>query len=291
MEGKANKKNANAPTSKEPLMSKGDEYLYATITMADWINDSYRKFAEKYRNDGKTLRELYLCFCERVPIEVLRIAAQKEPVEASFRVCRRKHIESEILKEHSNELEEIKHITAGMEADVKSMSGTVNYIAAAIPALDDLFSSNEMQEDKSSVTVSMPIKENKSKEAEHKEEAAAVDDLPKANEIVNVAKISENNTDTKRKKNKGKLIRYIKMKLSEIISKYEKEPARLVIELYAKDYKDEQINFILDCIDKGMKISEIEKFADPKISVDMMIRLRDMHENKKKREVEQHGKR
>ena len=81
------------------------------------------------------------------------------------------------------------------------------------------------------------------------------------------------------------------MKLSEIISKYEKEPARLVIELYAKDYKDEQINFILDCIDKGMKISEIEKFADPKISVDMMIRLRDMHENKKKREVEQHGKR
>lgn len=301
MEEKAKSKKATAQKekeiNKEPLMSKGDEYLYATITMADWIHDSYKKFAEKYRNDGKILRELYLCFCDKVPIEVLTIAAQKEPVEGSFRVCRRKHMESEILKEHSNELEEIKHITEDMEADVKSMSGTVNYIAAAIPALDDLFSSNEIPEDKSSVTVSMPIKEKKSTEAvmsnengkqkKHKEETAAVDDLPKANEIVNVAKMSENDkADTKRKKNKGKLITYIKMKLSEIISKYEKDPARFVIELYAKDYKDEQINFILDCIETGMKVSDIEKFADPKISVDMMIRLRDMQENKKKREVE-----
>lgn len=247
------------PASEKSLVGKGIQYLFATINSADWIDDTYKRFAEKYRNEEKPLKELYLCFCDKVPLELLIAAEQKEPVEFSFRLCRRKHIESEILKEHSNELEEIKHITAGMEAEVKSMSGTVSYIAAAIPTLDELFQSDEMPETE--------IERNeRGGKKEHKEEAQVL--CKEKTEFHCI----------------GRLIKCIKMKLSEIVSLHQKEPARFVIELYAENYKEEQINFIMDCMEKGMKVSEIEKFANPKISVDMMKRLSRMQNNIRKEE-------
>lgn len=264
------------PASEKSLVGKGIQYLFATINSADWIDDSYKRFAEKYRNEEKPLKELYLCFCDKVPLELLIAAEQKEPVEFSFRLCRRKHIESEILKEHSNELEEIKHITAGMEAEVKSMSGTVSYIAAAIPTLDDLFQSDEMPEGGSVSDESISIKANMQETEIERNERGGKKEHKEESQVLCKEKTEFHCI--------GRLIKCIKMKLSEIVSLHQKEPARFVIELYAENYKEEQINFIMDCMEKGMKVSEIEKFADPKISVDMMKRLSRMQNNIRKEE-------
>ena len=50
------------------------------------------------------------------------------------------------------------------------------------------------------------------------------------------------------------------------------------IEKYLQDdrYSSEQIEFLLECIESGMRVREIEKIAIPGVSIEVMKRLKNL---------------
>lgn len=257
-----NKNNATLQASQRPT---ADQYLATVVRNAEWIDVQYKRFSEKYRNNPLVMREIYLCACDKVPLDLMTIAEKKEPVDKSLVLCRRKHLESQILGTYSDELEEIRNIATILENDVKSISGTVNHIAENIPSFDEMFP----MAPPSSNNIEMPQKTESCKKTEEMEY------IPKQR-IVTQKKTKEQGTI-------GKLTN----KVSNLLHKVKRSPAAFVIDLYSKGYQDVQINFILDCIEEGLSEKDIMEFASPKISVEMMRKLKELH--KKEREGNTHG--
>lgn len=225
-------------------------YLYAAIQTADWINNDYRKMTDKYREDNAALKELFLCICDNVPIDILQIAELSQPVDEAFRRCRLKYLESDFLKKY----------TVATEHEMKNMSDTVKYIAEDIPTFDELFDENELKK-------TQDIKGN------IKEESTPPFDIEQ-NDMDTEVKVSE----TRSKPMKDN---WFKKKINAIMAKFlkkpQKKPSDIVLDMLAKNYSNEQIEYILSCIiDEGMSEKEIERFADPRIPVDVMRKLKEM---------------
>lgn len=262
--------------------NSAEEYLWGVIYYADWIKPAYKKLADAYRTNSKALRELYLCFCDKVPESALKEAAKSERVELAFKLCRKEHLEKEWLGEYSQKLQELSSVSSEIENEVKQMSGTVSNIAEAMPAWDEMFS-KEIPDVLPTQTVSTELSSKSNKTVKQEKP-------PKVEKVLesfsgpsdNSKKTEKTATEsvTQKKKGKGNFFKLLKKKISEIF--YRKNtPSLFVIELYTQGYSDAQINFILDCMEQGMTEKEIDKIADPKIPVDMMKKLRDMHMRKK----------
>lgn len=251
------------------------QYLYATIQAASWISDAYKKFAEKYKETKKPLQELYLCFCERVPLDILQMAELSEPVENSFRSARRKHIESELLKNYSSELEQLKAITAETENEIKQMSSTVNIIAEAIPTFDELF------------MAPMDIEETKevSNVLQNEKMSDAPKDVKKHDGLISGTSEGQLVNTKEKTVNKDNWIKKVTKKLTNLL-RLRNNPTSMVVNMISEGYSEQQINFILSCIEEGMSESDIQSFSDPRIPIEVMKKLKEL----KEKENLKHGK-
>lgn len=238
-------------TNKETkeLTATAEEYLWGVIYFADWVKPAYKKFADAYRTDSKALRELYLCFCDKVPEKALKEAAKKGRAAAAFARCRKEHLKKTWMQEAEN-MDEVPP-----------------------DAFPEVFS-DELQEE--------PPEKPKAPEKPKPPETAKSPEKPKPPEK---PKTPEKTEQAEKHKTEGvipgkrKTCDFIQQ-LRNIVGgndTLQDNPSRFVIELYAQGYSDLQINFILESIELGMTKKEIKKIADPKIPVEVMEKLRNMH--------------
>lgn len=249
------------------------EYLYAVIVTADWIGEEYKRFAEKFKGQDAILRELYLCICDGVSLDILELAEMNESVEISFRECRRKHLESSVLKQYSDEIKRIRSITTATEKEVKAISGSVRQLADTIPALEESLNSPER------------------KETEHLKEVEA--DLPKGADLKKIAEPQKGaepceersvvSTEQKDIRNAGFLSGTKKSLSVWIKERTKRSPSDFVSRLYAENYSTEQVTFIIACIEEGMSEHDILRFASPNIPVEIMEKLKKIQERKQKK--------
>ena len=271
------------------LSASAEEYLWGVIYCADWIKPAYKMFADAYRTNPKALRELYLCFCDKVPETALKEAAKNDRVDVAFKLCRKEHLEKEWLGEYAAKLQELSSISGEIGMEVKQMSGTVSNIADAMLDWDAMFS-KEIPDVLPAKTVSTELTSKSNKTVEQ-EKSPAVERALKLALDASSKNEERIHTDTERvisnSKGKNAYIKVFIKKVSEIF--HPEKPNQFIIDLYNQGFSDNQINFILDSIEMGMTKEEIDSIADPKISVEMMTKLRYMH-FKKKEEVK-NGKR
>lgn len=240
------------------VSNKAYEYLYATIQTADWIRDDYKKVAELYKNHS-ALKELYMCICDGVNIDVLEVMVVDDDIEEVLKKCRKKHLESDFLRRYSDVVERINVITTKTEYEVKNMSNTVKYIADVLPAKakpvelpEPIVVKEELSETETQV-------EQKTEEEQPVKESAPF--------TVEISPAPEERSN----QNWRELLRD---PIGLLMNKYRRNPRRTVVEMLAHGYSDEQINFIYSCIEEGMTDKEIDKFADPKIKVETMEHLK-----------------
>ena len=232
----------------EEKVNSAYEYLYATIQMADWISDDYKKVAEQFKNH-EALKELYLCICDGVSIDLLEVMVIEKDVEDLLRKCRKKHLESDFLRKYSDVVERISVITAKTEHEVKNMSSTVKYIADSLPAKKE--------------HVELPEPIIVSVETEEVTEIKSHDAIESEHFRVGVES----------EKNIQKNITLLE-KIKNGFNRYTKNPGRTVVNMLSEGYSDEQINFIFGCVEEGMTPKEIDRFASPKIKVETMKQLK-----------------
>lgn len=256
---------------KETKQNKACQYLYAVIKEADWIDEEYKKFAEKYKKTEAPLIELYLCICDKVSLDVLQLVELNEPVEEAFRECRRKHLESGFMKKYSNDIRQIKHIATATEKEVKNMSGTVKHIADNIPTFEEMFMQPAANKDQDE-----PQKQKKSSRKEMQKEKEQIEVQSEKLEQLNEPVENEQCLIASKKTPRTSFEKFLD-KPNSIFSRYRKKrPGKYIEALVKEGYSVEQIDFILDCMEAGDSIREIEEFASPKITVELMKKLRNM---------------
>lgn len=245
----------------EKVTNSAYEYLYATIQMADWISEEYKKIAEHYKNH-QALKELYLCICDGVSPDLLEVFVIDKDIEEVLRKCRKKHLESDFLRKYSDAVERISVITAKTEHEVKNMSTTVKFIADSIPVKRDR---NELPEP-------IIVKEESiiSNQLEKRKEEQSPVFKPDNELLKQQHEKTINLDDSKKISRKEKFTKPIEF----IINKYIRNPRRTVVDMLSQGYSDEQISFIYSCIEEGMTSKEIDKFASPKINVETMKQLK-----------------
>lgn len=238
---------------KKEKQTSAYEYLYATIKTADWISDEYKSFAEKYKDTQEPLRELYLCICDGVSIDVLELAEMNETVAEAFRDCRMKQLESDFIRRFSYDIKKLKNITTETKKEVKNMSGTMKQIADTIPTFDEMFMHDSPE------LVSIEVKEQP--------RIGATSVKISAEKVDDVGSVSETKPQ--------------KVSFKGMLSKLHRErPVQYIETLIKEGYSNEQINYILECLESGVSIAEIKKFASPKIDVELMKKLRNMKKEK-----------
>lgn len=235
------------------------QYLYATIRTAEWISEDYKNFAEKYKDSEEILKELYLCICDQVSLDVLELVELNESVADAFKQCRKKHLESDFLRKYTEEIKRIKRITTATEKEVKNMSGTIKQIADSIPALDERL---------------QPVSSKKEKSEDNEIQEVIQEDA-------NVVSIQETDITDVQPKKRIVTNRLVDKVAALVSHKTKGSPAAFVDELYSKNYSDEQIAYIIDCLEEGMKREEILKFAFPSIPVSMMKKLKQLQQKER----------
>lgn len=247
------------------LENTPDEYLAVVFKYADWIDISYKKLAAQYKKNFKAIRELYMCAYDKVPIEILTIAQNKEPVEESFRLIRKRYMESLIQNEYVQMLEEM----SAMHREVKSISGTINDMVDTIPYLEELFADNRQ-----SSNIGKETKEILNERSATNQENYEID-------------IEESKNINKKRENKSNKFQEsfmkIKEKVSENLFRSKVSPVVYIQGMTENGFSTEQITFILECIDMGMNKRELDNIAiSPKLPIEMMEKLKNMQLEKRK---------
>lgn len=240
------------------------QYLYATIQMADWISDDYKRLAEKYL-DNVALKELYLCICDGVNIDILELIEINDEVANVLSKCRKQHWESEFFRKYREEIEKLSVITASTQKEVKQMSGNVKAIVENMPSMNERF---KMPEPDAVDYVQADKTPSKKEEVEDTKE--------------NVPNFGTNNLEESAYKSRAivepmfikKEKQGILDRFKNLFDKYGHNPKLTVLNMLKKNYNSEQIDFILSCYDEGMTVKEIDRFADPRINVETMKLLK-----------------
>lgn len=241
-----------------------DQYLITALFCAEWISAEYKTLADKHRNDPLAVRQIYLCACDKVPIDILRIASNTVSVEESLKKARQKYLEKKYSRAYADELHEIKSITNLLRKEVKNISGAVKHIADTMPSSEDTYFPSEPET----------------------ETGNSVEENQANNNGTNVQeKMEKYQQQQKKEKNgipKETLTDYagifwkLKANVKNIFDK-KKDPIKFINELTAQDYSDEKIKFIISCFEEGLTEEQIRKFISPKLDIENMERLKNLY--------------
>lgn len=259
----------NFPETRRSAPGTGEQYLFALIKCADWVERAYKQLADKNRANAEALKELYLCACDGVPAEKAAEALKKSPPEGALRFLRRKHIENLALGNYSEELSGIKKTTSTLEHDVKMMSDMLTHIASHVPNFDAMFPERPLgeQEEKTQENAMQERQENRIQEGTGREPGT---ELPDPEEWKGRRKENILESGLQKIREWGRAKRIKKEHIPEFMG-----------ELLEKGYSTEQLDYFMDCMEEGMTLEDIQKFASPKLPVELMQRLRMLEERKK----------
>ncbi len=256
-------KNVEQMRSNEPEKRKGtgEQYLYALIKCADWVDKPYKQLAEKNRARPEVLKELYLCACDGVPIEKAMEAQEKNPPEGALKFLRRKFLESAATNEYQEQLTGIKKTTSTLEKEVRQMSGMLKHIAEHVPDFDSMFPKESQQMLEQEIQSQKDVPKSGTQEK-------VQEDVPKSS---TQEKVQEDVPKSGTKK-KNRNVRFPWEK--------KKGPADFIEKSLEAGYSNEQLDYLLDCMEEGLSVEKIERFSSPKLPVEVMRRLRSLEERK-----------
>lgn len=233
------------PAEGKNLPGTGEQYLLALIKCADWVSEPYKQLAEKHRADTEFLKELYLCACEGIPIErTVEVQGASNP-QMALKTVRHSYLETD-TDEYKEEMSGLKGMAAVLEKEVRQMSGVLRHIADNIPNFDSLFPEEEPLPFDSS-PMELPLLEKQQKPSK-----AVAEDFKTLKE-------AKNRWFSRAKK---------------------RETAGFVEGLLEAGYSTEQLEYILDCMEEGLSVKEIQRFISPKLPAKVMRRLRLLEEKK-----------
>ncbi len=251
--------------------SSAYDYLYATIMTAEWITSGYKELAEKYRNHP-ALKELYMCICDGVNIDLLELISIDDDAPEVLYKCRKQYLESDFTRKYQDAIDRITVITKTTENELKSLSGTVKQIAENIPVKDEAFflPMEEVKEEQFVFVDADPNDAVVTDFGTEVSEECSEDNI----QSVSIQRISKNKN----------LLDSLKMVVNVC---FRRNPKNTVISMLEQGYKEDQITFVLKCMAEGMSEKEINEIAAPELSVQQMELLRKI----KKKEKERNGTR
>ncbi len=261
-------------TETEKRKGTGEQYLYALIKCAEWVITPYKQLAEKNRASPEVMKELYLCACDGVPIEKAIEAQKKNPPEGALRLVRKKYLESTTTNEYQEQLIGIKETTATLEKEVQQMSGMLKHIVENVPDFDALFPKEVGEVEKEDVRKQNLVQKNVPKSGTQER----VKSVPKSGtQEPEKEDVPEFSTQKQEKENVPKFGTKKRIHLP-----WEKsiEPAEFIEKSLAEGYSNEQLSYLLDCMEEGVPVEIIKKFSSPRLPVDVMKRLRNLEERK-----------
>ena len=240
--------------------SLGEQYLGALFKCASWISPAYKEMAEKAKGKLEVLKELYLCSCDGVSEEKALETLDKDNPEVMLRFIRQKCVEERATKGYEEELKEIRKAAALVRHEMQDMKEKMDAITEKVPSIAAMFPEEEPVKD----AVEQPVE--------------PVKEIIRKKEQVS----SENEKEQGVKKWKAKIHKTFSTLLksrTESIHKY-------VESLLEEGYTDEQLSFLLDCLEDGDTPEQIRKYASPKLPVEVMKRLKMMEEREDKKDGE-----
>lgn len=245
--------------------SLGEKYLGALFKCASWISPAYKEMAEKAKGKLEVLKELYLCSCDGVSEEKALETLDKDNPEVMLRFIRQKCVEERATKGYEEELKEIRKAAALVRHEMQDMKEKLDAITEKVPSMAAMFPEGE------------PVKEIiRKKEQVSSENEKEQPDVPESGTNV----VSEKEQGVKKWKDKiHKTFSNLLKSRTESIHKY-------VESLLEEGYTDEQLSFLLDCLEDGDTPEQIRKYASPKLPVEVMKRLKMMEEREDKKDGE-----
>ena len=260
-----------------------EQYLYAMIRIADWVPEPYKQLAERCAaaGDKEALKELYLCACDGIPAKKAEEALGKAPAEGALRFLRRKQPAAVVKKETKDQKEEtesLKVAAARMEKEILELSEAVKGIADSIQGKEVPFPDPELFPPETPETLGT-LETPESAGLPRKGQAA---DVPESGtqEGQEIPAATEQPGRAAKERRAVPLAEGWKSLLAGIRRKREKTIPEYLADRMEEGYSQEQISYLLDCLEEGLTAAEIQKFASPKLPVDLMQRLRLMEEKK-----------
>lgn len=238
-----------------------EQYLMTAFSKAEWIPAEYKQLSGSCKDNPLALRELYLCACDKVSIEAVRMAISNQPIEENLKKVRNKHFENKYLDMHKFYVNELTETVDALRKEIGTVSSAAKKFTETIPSLEELFSNVPNGLDGYRIQELMDKK------------IQSVDEDVK---IKTTHTLQEENIDTNVKlENKDSLSK----RNNFFSSLFDKKirPAEFLEHLYKENYSGEQINYIISCIEEGLSEKEIKTFISPKFDVDTMRRLRKLY--------------
>lgn len=236
----------------DPYMA--ERYLMAAFNKGEWIPAEYKCASTECRQNPKAFCELYLCACDRVPIDLVRMAIANEPMEANLKKVREQYLEKKYRDTQHSIVNELAELVDTLQRKVISITDVQKPLKENVDEIDEMFAQEPSGEQKGKrmdddSENSRPW-ENRMKEFER---------TKVKNSKISKSGVRENGTN-------GNLF-------SSLFKKKFSATA-LLNELYKNDYSKEQIDYVVECIEEGLNEKEIRTFISPKFDVDTMKRLR-----------------
>lgn len=266
----------------QALPGTGEQYLLALLRCADWVPGPFKHLAEQYKTNMEAVKELYLCACDDVPLnDVEEIVEAQEPerLALGLHAIRMKHLRSG--RGEYAEIKRVKEKAARLEKEVKDLSDVVRGITEQVPGFDAMFPDADTEIP--GVQEGAPLlKGAEMVQAESAGAKGAQKDVPESG--------------TQNGKKEKRVLRRPKWKHKALKDtgrrpfwKKEKSVPDYVEELLEAGYDTGQIDYILSLIESGMSIKAIQKFASPKLPVDVMRRLKALEQQKEEKKEQKRG--
>lgn len=220
----------------DPYMA--ERYLMAAFNKGEWIPAEYKCASTECRQNPKAFCELYLCACDRVPIELVRMAIANEPMEVNLRKVREQYLEKKYR--------DMQHSIINEQAELVDTLQKEN-----VDEIDEMFAQE-------------PSAEQKGKSMDDASENLRF--LEKEREEFEKTKVTSSKISKSGDRKNGNVF--------SLLFKKKFSATALLNELYKNDYSKEQIDYVVECIEEGLNEKEIRTFISPKLDVDTMKRLR-----------------
>lgn len=219
--------------------------IYTQLFMQEDIPEEYVKVAAKEER-SPVLKELFLCAIENVPMEKVEIAMLKDPPEETLRLLRQKYSKSKEIRDIADEIHSIKEMFINFQKEQKKLLKMVTALKEDRGVFDTLFPEEQIGQGAALPKEKTPLTQ--------KEEIATESEMSK----------EEDNKEVKSK---------VKNFLEKSFSS-EKTVTQYVESLYKDGYKTEQVNFILDCLEEGIRLKDLKKLFNPIFPIETMEKLK-----------------
>lgn len=211
-----------------------------------FVSKDYKNIALQYNTNLQVLREIYVCACDNVPAKDVITMLEKENAANYLRQLRYKMIANDIIGEGKNKLGDISAIADTIQGKLGSMEKTIKNLHDNSSELNELFV--DLQPPSGAMVMSVAQDNHHAKDKSSKKANYAVADTFKKKKL-----------NRRQKKNVAAYIGLLK----------------------EEGYSSEQISYVLDLCEGGMKPTEIEEFIHPGLTIEMMEKIRTMKQNKK----------